>query len=387
MIELSVFDEIPSIFGFYRMRFIHKVRRLTTPFHRLVSRWFGLSVFAGGVPRGIFKEVEAIHNQTVVGAVVLDGQALAALPHHSEIRAAGLKQDEYSQWRGVWTRRENCFLAAPSLAHLDTSGRVCLEAIYGPHGITDPVWRRKRPYPLRRLSGDFTSIISRWNMGDNYFHWFMDGLTRLSHLERFPASCRILVPRGLPPYAKRSLEILGLEDRLEETAGEDLQIERYWFAGPTMISGCPDPAGVVWLRKNLGQQPSTRPNKLLYLDRNAATRNCTNAAELRKYFAQRGWTVVDAGTMSLDEQMQLFSEARGIVSVHGAALTNLLWMPSEGRVLELMPSKRRNGCYAGLAMAAGLQHQDWVLNSDRQGRMHVPLHALEPRLLWVEALL
>jgi capsular polysaccharide biosynthesis protein len=366
------------------MRISHRLWKIAYPFRRLADRWFGPSVFKGGRPLGTFKEVEAIRDQTVEGAVEQNGNALAVIPPDSEIRAAGLQQDEHTQWRVLWTRRDQCFLAAPSLAHIDARERVSLEAIYGPHGNTDPVWRRKKPYPLRSLSGDFTSIISRWNMGDNYFHWFMDGLTRLRHLEQFPANCRILIPKGLPPYAKRSLELLGLDDRLEETAGEDLKIERYWFAGPSMLSGCPDPTGVAWLQQNLGQPKKPNPSELLYVDRIAATRNCTNSEEVREFFVQRGWSAVNPGTMSLDDQMNLFAGARGVVSLHGAALTNLLWMKPAGRVLELMPSKRRNGCYAGLAYAAGLSHRAHLFSSDRQGRMHIRTNELEPLLQWVQ---
>ncbi len=301
---------------------------------------------------------------------------LCEFPPDSEIHAAQLGQDKHRAWSTLWSRRDDAFLAGPSLAHIDASANVCLEAVYGPHAWSDPVWRRQKPMPVRELSGDYTSIVSRWNEGQNYYHWFLDGLTRLTHLSEFPADCKILVPRNSALFARRSLEILGLADRVVETGHEDLRIERYWFAGPTMLSGCPDPAGVGWLTRHFQREPAPQRRRRLYLARNAPTRNLTNAREVGNLFQQRGWEVIDPAEMTLEEQIRIFSEARAVASTHGAALTNLLWTAPGTRVLELMPSRRRNGCYAGISWVKGLHHQCLVCPSDRQGTMRIPLEKL-----------
>lgn len=368
------------------MRLMRHFCSLIHPFRRFSSGLVGKPVSLGGYPNGLFSEVESIEKNEVYGAVALNCQKLNSIPKDSEIFAAGLRQAEYSNWQTVWTKRDNCLLLSPSLAHIDNN-KVCIEAIYGPHKNTDPVWRHQSNSMFRNLSGDFTSIVSRWNQGDNYYHWFMDGLTRLYHLDTFPTDCRILVPRDLPSYAQHSLKILGLNHRIEETSGEDLQIERYWFAGPTMLTGCPDPAGTSWIRNRILPKKIQVPEKLLYVERTAGTRSCSNSLELRQFFANRGWDIVDPGTLPLDQQIDLFASARLVVGVHGAALTNLLWMSPGARVLELMPSKRRNGCYASLAHVIGLHHETMVVNSDRHGKMSIPLGKLEQRVQRIERIL
>lgn len=359
------------------MRKIHRLWKFVRPIYHGIMNYFGPSVYDGGLPRGVFIETENILNDSVMGAITLDGQKIDFSLFDSEINAAGLDQGKYANWRAIWSMRENCFLAAPSLAHINSNARVCNEAIYGIHGWKDPVWRRKKPSSVKHLSGDYTSIVSQWNMGHNYYHWFMDGLTRLLHLNSFPENCRIIVPEFMPEYARRSFELLGIDDRFEPATGHDLLIERYWFAGPTMLSGCPNPAGVAWLRSKLISSRERYPNKLIYVDRVAATRNCINGDELRHFFYKKGWDVVDPGALTLDQQIEIFSSARVVIGVHGAAMTNILWAPKNSHVLELIPSKRRNGCYAGIAMAAELNHKALVFESDRYGRMHVPIDILE----------
>lgn len=348
-------------------------------------RIFGPDVYHGGPPSGTFSERESIVRGHVVGSICDRRSPLPAIPQTSEIRAAGLHQERNADWPLLWSAREDAYLVAPSLAHLDSEGQACLESMFGPHAWTDPVWRRLPPRPLRVLAGNYTSIVSRWTNGHNYYHWLMDGLTRLTHLESFPDDTRILIPAGLPEFGIRSLELLGLKDRAVSTAAEDLRLEHYWFAGPTMLSGCPDIEGVTWLRNQFLKSSTPPPSSFIYLDRQAGRRSCHNDNELRNWFDRRGWQIVDPGLMSFDEQIRLFANAKAVAGIHGAGLSNLLWMPKGGRVLEIMPSRRRNGCYAGISLCAGLDHRAWVLPSDRLGNLTVPLESLPEQVEWAES--
>ena len=366
------------------MRLSQRIRKTIFPLRYRVNRWLSHDVWSGGPPNGIFSEREHLRHANLEGNIITDGPPLPAIPEESEIRKAGLHQHRQTDWPALWTLRDQAFLAAPSLAHIDSNGRVCLESTYGPHTWSDPVWQRKNAVPVRELRGDFTSIISRWNDGKNFFHWFLDGLTRLVHLKHFPQDCRILIPRDLPAFAQRSIELLGLTNRVVETGGEDLRIERYWFAGPTMLSGCPDPLGVAWLRRQFLREPAPARHRLLYLERKAATRSITNAGEVREFFKVRGWEVLDPAELTLDEQIRRFREARAVAGMHGAALTNLLWATAGTRVLEFMPSRRRNGCYAGISLVAELPHQALVFPSNRQGDLRISLATLAGRVAFCE---
>lgn len=54
-------------------------------------------------------------------------------------------------------------------------------------------------------------------------------------------------------------------------------------------------------------------------------RNLTNEAEIAAWFAARGYTPVDPGTLSFEEQVMLFARATHIAGVEGAAMTNILF--------------------------------------------------------------
>lgn len=357
------------------MKVPRAIRKKTFPLWRKIAHRLHPGVGAGGRPPGFFSERDAVARGEVEGGV-LDPSPFPEFPAGSEIVGAGLRQDRFRDWPAVWSHRGSALLVAPTFVHLDASGRVCDEAIYGEHRWRDPVWTRSGGGGRRIIDGSLTSVVSLWTAGGNYYHWFLDGLTRLVHLSSFPADCRVLVPAGLPGFAADSLARLGLADRILEVDSRDIVAEDYWFAGPTMLSGCPDPIGVRWLRERLAM-PSAGPGRRLFLSRRATTRMARNESQARRLLEGLGWEAVDPAELDLGAQIRLFGEAEMVAGVHGAAFTNLLWMPAGGAVLEIMPSRRRNGCYAGIALMAGLRHETLVQPSDRSGAMDIDLRALE----------
>jgi hypothetical protein len=58
-------------------------------------------------------------------------------------------------------------------------------------------------------------------------------------------------------------------------------------------------------------------------------RRCVNT------LAGRGYTIVDTGNLSFQEQVSLFRGAHSIVSCHGAGLANLCFVEAGTRVLEI----------------------------------------------------
>jgi hypothetical protein len=358
------------------MRKIHQLWKWLQPLHRAVMAGFGPHVSHGGPPSGCFSEAAEIAAGRVEGRHLSTLQPLV-LHSDSEVIQAGLGQGDHSNWRAVWSHRSDTLLLGPSLVHVDAQGRACTEAMYGPHAWMDPVWRRHRRCNQVALHGPHTSIISRWNQGDSYYHWLLDGLTRLIHLDRFPSDTRIIIPANLPDFAVRSIEWLGLSDRIVPTTEGDLRVEDYWFAGPTMLSGCPDPLGVSWLRNKFISHQAIPGTDLIYVDRGQHRRKCKNGDDVTNWFKSRGWLVVNPGEMTLDQQISTFGRAKMVAGIHGAGLTNILWMPAGGNVFEIMPSKRRNGCYAGLAACIGASHKSLVVKSDRRANINVSLSSLE----------
>jgi capsular polysaccharide biosynthesis protein len=62
-------------------------------------------------------------------------------------------------------------------------------------------------------------------------------------------------------------------------------------------------------------------------------RNLSNQAEVERWFVDKGYMSINPGTMSMEEQVILFSRATHIAGVEGAALTNILFAVNAVQIL------------------------------------------------------
>ena len=78
--------------------------------------------------------------------------------------------------------------------------------------------------------------------------------------------------------------------------------------------------------------------------------------------------------------MALFASADLLIGVHGAGLTNMLFMPPGGMVLELLPPLCATASYWGIASALGITYRHLVCHDpelgvvDARDRPHSPQH-------------
>jgi capsular polysaccharide biosynthesis protein len=180
-----------------------------------------------------------------------------------------------------------------------------------------------------------------------------------------------------------SLQILGFEPI--PWSGLRLEISRLIVIGPTAPTGNFRSGLLRRLRqKLLVTPPLPQPDQqAIYISRaDAAQRFIENEAELFPILdhAADGIVVkvVQLEGRSLADQIQLFQACRLLVGLHGAGLTNMLWMPTGSHVIEI---RRRgddhNNCYFAMACALGHRYSyvqaDDVLpgQSTQSARLHL----------------
>jgi capsular polysaccharide biosynthesis protein len=104
---------------------------------------------------------------------------------------------------------------------------------------------------------------------------------------------------------------------------------------------------VQWLRERLpARTPEGRPRRL-YVTRGGGrhTRRLESEPELWPELERRGFTRIDPGTMSVQDQIDHFAAAEVIVGIHGAALTNLVFAAPGARVLHLFAPGYVKHCF------------------------------------------
>ena len=234
--------------------------------------------------------------------------------------------------------------------------RLCEELVYGIYGNDDPmIW--KSPGLPREITDWYAGNISsaptmpgihalihpRWHQ--IYTHWFTEGLAALYDQKgSFELTGKICIPKG-PNYQSESL---GLADwraptlmtlvepvyRFEIAILPTHLFARTW-THPAVIPGLRRFVASINNRLDISPEPSGQP---IYLSReDASARKMLNEAELSAALEEIGYKKIIAGQLSFKQQVVLFSKTPVLISPHGSGLTNMLFLPEGGQMLELRP--------------------------------------------------
>lgn len=330
-----------------------------------------------GPPVGAFSALALLRAGKLKGEILFEGQKLPSFAKKSVTVVCHMGQEAGQPWPFFWCRLHRTRLVGPSLCPLNSNKEIMVESAYGSHFYKeDPSYNYLHLPAPKRLGGTWSSVACRWDRG--YYHWLMDVLPRTACSAYFPPSTRFLARGPAQPFQLETLRWLGLEERFAFTEHDHYVVDDYYYAGLAGMSGCVNPWKVIFLRDRLGGMAlhERGQGENLYIVRRGKTRGIINGQEVEDFFRARGWVVVDTEQLTVAQQAGLFVHARQICTVHGAALTNLLWAGPGTRILELLPDNFLNGVYEGLAMLLGLNYSYRIYRGDRRCRITVPLQDL-----------
>ena len=93
-----------------------------------------------------------------------------------------------------------------------------------------------------------------------------------------------------------------------------------------------------------------------YISRSRTRRSAFWEKGLETYLLKKGFQIVYAEDYSIVGQIELFRDAKNIVGVHGAGLTNAIWS-ANCSLIELMPTSRINRCIEWQAKIANGKYE------------------------------
>lgn len=250
---------------------------------------------------------------------------------------------------------------------------------------TESVWRVGRRYceayyslilnsisgELKRVPGPACWITDRWSV--NYFHWLCDAIPRLYAIWKRQDDLDLLLPADCErlAFVLESLAPFRLRNVIFAPSKGILRCGELTMPTKTSVSGNHNHDLIREVRKlysdhfRLGDvQPGRRR---IYISRKLANkRRVLNEEELLPVLKKYEFEVLYTETMSFREQMAAFAETELLLSLHGAGLTNMLFMREGSAVVELH-NAQRNHCYFALANACGHDYAHLTGETVRQG--------------------
>jgi hypothetical protein len=231
-------------------------------------------------------------------------------------------------------------------------------------------------YVLRRpraVKNDVLWVTDDWSLG--YFHWLTDALSRLYVVRDRLDDLELILPWNYEAadFVSSSLKAFNVQPKFIGRE-EVLVCKRVIMPTHTAPSGHYNEETIRGVRNLLlqhyRQAEGVSTDGRVYVSRKRATkRRIANEEEVIDVLKEFGFQIVYAEDVTFDEQVEIYSRARFLLSNHGAGLTNMLFMPEGSSVLELRhETDCINNCYFTLSSALNLNYYYQKCASDRKNQ-------------------
>lgn len=204
----------------------------------------------------------------------------------------------------------------------------------------------------------FLLVTDAWSAG--HFHWFMEVLPRLWLVKERAQEFVLLLPDT--DYVRKigldSIELLAF--RFKDIAWMK---EAEFYKAPDLyyVSNIAAPGQVndeVMRQINLafvGKCTDETEQKKIYISRDKArVRKVLNEDELTALLRDHGFEILHGEDHSLAEHVEIFAKCSTLIGIHGAGLTNCIFMKPGGNVVEL---RKREKNYGYWHLAGSLGHK------------------------------
>lgn len=202
----------------------------------------------------------------------------------------------------------------------------------------------------------------------NYYHWMTETIGKLWMVKDDLQNLILIIPEDLRrnPYVKGSLEPFSFKEIFYVPVNKNLFIKNLCLPQLKPICETYDAKMlneqrefyVKYVRDTL--KISVNAGYRVYVSRKLAPkRRIQNEHEVEAVLKKYDFTIVYCEQYSFAEQVSLFSQAAFLVSIHGAGLTNMVFMPKGSCILELhkrMTNSKDHHSLVYWRLASALEH-------------------------------
>ncbi len=195
------------------------------------------------------------------------------------------------------------------------------------------------------------ALLSCWR-SDNYYHWLIDAVARLRHLEGIITPDTKIYAPARKHFQRQSIAMLGFRKEQVIAAKYATHVSSPGvMAASTRTQRCSQ-ADCDYLHRRFTKSLSCPPSERIFLSRRRrGVRSLVNEREIYTLLKPLGFRRVLLEDLAFEEQVKLFYSAQAVVAPHGAGLANLVFAQSNAQVLEITTPYRLYGyhCFYEIA--------------------------------------
>jgi capsular polysaccharide biosynthesis protein len=270
----------------------------------------------------------------------------------------------------------------------NNQNHVLQSAYLKPADLMNQIFKKKREQATK-LNPDFIYFMAYNHDYQNYYHWTLQCFPSLAlflSLKAVITNIKILLPEGLPSFALDYLKILNidLENEVEFLKIQDNLFFAEKLIYPSVVGGefsfNTSPFILNFAQKYFHEKIHHQNNinnksnkKIVYCSRqDTKNRTIVNERELIDVLEKRfNAEIFITGNFNIQEQANKFNSADIIVSPHGANLSNTLYCRPDTYIIEMLPDKYLNPCFATIALNKGCKYLPLIFKTtSAEGHQH-----------------
>lgn len=203
-------------------------------------------------------------------------------------------------------------------------------------------------------------IMDHWSCA--FFHWFGDVLQKLEAMEACGLETTdylLVVPYKFDTtFSRYTLSKYNIK-ALFLSKNKVVKVENALYIPQITPSGNYRPELMKSIRKRFRAQVGSKiEGKRVYITRSKAPkRTIANEDKLIPILKKHNFVIAAMEDLSFEEQLELIAQSNMLISLHGAGLTHMLWLPENSKVMEIrLKNDSINNCYFSLASDLNLKY-------------------------------
>ena len=293
---------------------------------------------------------------------------------------------------------KNKFISEASMQYYKIDN---INSFNGPLSSNETI-RSGTPKFLKKIKGNVLSLLSGGASKDNFTHWFTDVIPRIKiftkkfKLEKIN---KFYIPNLKYNYQKESLKYLGIKENQIITSIECKHLTAdciYATSHPCYhLPMKVQKWSLDYLNKIYSMKPYPKKFKKIFLDRDQVNlinfknlkeyknlRILINEKQIKDFLSSKGFDIIKPENFSFKEQVKIFSSAKIIIGLYGAAMMMLSFCKKNTKILEIKPILGGNE-FKNISKLMGLNHKQINLkpmfksSTPQNGLLNCPIEKIE----------
>lgn len=194
----------------------------------------------------------------------------------------------------------------------------------------------------------------------SFYHFMFESLPQLLWIRDKYPDVTLVLHKKSNPYEHEVAAHLGMRILY---FNRPMRLERTLLIGQPGALGIPSDFETHQLRKMWSSNSPKVGNRMLFVSRRFATRSAGDDRLVEDAAQSLGFETVHFEKMSLMDQIELSSEATTMVGLHGAGLSNAVFMPPGSHLVEVLDRSWPNHCFEIMARHSQLNFSRVISDS------------------------